>query len=267
MLYPNDDGRHPSLLVEDGETVTIGLRDAREIGMPVFTVRPRTTVAMMVLGGRALAQAPRLNDRGAFEQVESANGLLSFTDLDSNGTIGGYSVPFIAGILDALDPREPRPSTSVHLAAHGNGNGRANDCGCGGSHVSGEATGRAFDEIAGRERTAMKGSATAVSTGRSLEAYVPEFLVNLQIYSLFVRLGDIVIGRSATLILDDDLSFIIADNVLAYTGSRIVQRADYVNLDVVGIMRGGILTKFHTLAEAKLRVDFANLALQPSTKP
>lgn len=50
-IYRNEEGQPPSLLVEDGETVTISLRDADETGLHVVRMRPRTTAALLVLAG------------------------------------------------------------------------------------------------------------------------------------------------------------------------------------------------------------------------
>jgi len=49
-----------------------------------------------------------LSDRTAFEQIESTEDestedLVNLSELDQDGRIDGYSVPFIRGVLEAFD--------------------------------------------------------------------------------------------------------------------------------------------------------------------
>jgi len=264
MLYRNDDGRHPSLLVEDGETVTIGAKGVHD-GIPVAMMRPRTTAAIMVLGGRLPSQGPRLTDRGAFERVESAEGLVNFAEVGYDGTIDGYSVPFISRILDAFDPREPVPPTSVQLRVPSDS--RRKNCGCSASQGSRKLARGVTEEVAIHDRALAEAPSSTLRTRGRLSVYVPEFLVKMKVHGLFTSLGDIVVGFNATLVLDSNIAFAVADNVFAYRGSRIVQRSDYLNLDVRGILRGGILSKIHTVAEKTLRVNYTALAAERATKP
>ena len=64
----------------------------------------------------------------------------------------------------------------------------------------------------------------------------------------FGVLGDIVVGRNATLLLDSSILLLWADNVLGYTNSRIVQRSSYMLVDVSERMRGGLLDFVHISA-------------------
>ena len=57
MLYRNDDGRHPSLLVENGETVTVSANGAHAAGIPLLTMRPATRRSMRIAGRGAEARA------------------------------------------------------------------------------------------------------------------------------------------------------------------------------------------------------------------
>ena len=82
----------------------------------------------------------------------------------------------------------------------------------------------------------------------------------------FGILGDIVVGRNATLVLDSSILLLWADNVLGYTNSRIVQRSSYMLVDVSERMRGGLLDFVHIISSGVLKVDWAKLAAQPATK-
>jgi len=117
MIYANDNGAYPSLLVEDGETVTITARDMHETG--ILRMRPRTTAALLVLAGSPPSLAPRLSDRAAFEPIERDVGLVDITQLDEDGRIAGYSVGHVRTVLaaldalDALDALERTPPRSI----------------------------------------------------------------------------------------------------------------------------------------------------------
>jgi hypothetical protein len=264
MLFHNEDGRHPSLLVEDGETVTISARDAHENGIPIQRMRPRTTAALLVLAGQQFPSPPRLSDRAAFEQIETTEGLVNLSKLDQDGRIAGYSVSFIRGILSALDPKERVPPKSVRrLIPLDNEN---NHCCCSSKrHLTHKAK-NTLSASSTNTVSLAEASTSPQLTHSFREAFVPEFLVNLQVSALFTRLGDIVIGHNATLIMGPDISYAIADNILGYHGSRIVQRGSYLNVDVIATMRGGILNRFHTVTDT-LKVNWHELALQPPTKP
>jgi hypothetical protein len=264
MLYHNEDGRFPSLFIEDGETVTISTRDARETGIPVLTMRPRTTAALLVLAGQPRPKAPRLSDRAAFEQIERTEGFVNFGELDQDGTIDGYSVPYVRGVLEALDPNDRVPPKSVRRLFPINEEHK--DCGCSSSRRrKRNATGVTLAPGADAASVA-EASLSTVANHSVREAFVPDFLANLQVVSLFTAFGDIVVSRGGTLVLDADTNFVIADNFLAYKGSRIVQRAGYLSMDVTSIMRGGIRDLIH-MATSVLTVNWSALAMQPPTKP
>jgi hypothetical protein len=265
MLYRNENGRPPSLLVGDGETVTISATGARSVGMTPLKMRPRTTAALLVLGGRPPSAPPRLTDHGAFETVESTDGMETFAEVDTNGQIGGYSVSFISRMLDLFEPNDPFPPRTVRLETPREIVGE--HCGCSAERHSIRIAERRAEESTRHDRLPAKASLPTYRTHNISEVYVPKFIVNLKIYALFLSLGEIIVGFNATLILDDDINFAVADNVLAYHGSRIIQRSDYLNLDVRGIMRGGILFKIHETTQTTVKVDLAALAAQTATKP
>ncbi|HXB72348.1 MAG TPA: hypothetical protein VNY05_29180 [Candidatus Acidoferrales bacterium] len=263
MIYRNPDGRYPSLLVEDGQTLTISARDAREIGVPMLTMQPRTTAALLVLAGQPPPAAPRLSDRAAFEQIDRTEGLASFSKLDQDGRIAGYSVSFIRGVLEAFDPNDRVPPQSVKRLIPSDVD---KPCDCSSSQHQARNVTRATNIAPATSAVAADVSQSKPATGSLRAIRVPEFLVDFKVYSLFVRLGDIVVSHNATLVLDSDISFAIADNVLAYTGARIVQRGGNMNLDVTGIMRGSIFSLIHSVTDV-LRVNFQSLAAELATKP
>jgi hypothetical protein len=264
MLYHNEDGRAPSLLVEDGETVTISARDVRETGIPILKMRARTTTALLVLAGQLLPTAPRLSDRTAFEQIERTDGFVNFSEPHQDGKIAGYSVPFVRGVLEALDPNERVPPRSVkRLIPFDEEN---NDCGCFPSRIR-MRNAKDVASKPGINAVALAEASLPPTVTHSVrEIFVPDFISELKVFSLFTILGDIVVGRNATLVLDSDISFAIADNILAYRDSRIVQQANYLNVDILGTMRGSLLNIFHTATDG-LKVNWDVLAAELPTKP
>jgi len=265
MIYHNKDGRHPSVLVEDGETLKLSAKDAKEIGIPLLEMRPRTTAALLVLAGRPPPQPPLLSDPEAFQYVKSTEGLTRLSQLDDDGKIDGYSVPFIRRVLTAFDPKLTSPPISVQwqitpMKADGG-------CDCYGNRPSSKATKSGTGETVSRQP--LREAAAALEMRSVREVYVPEFISQLKVYELFIGLGDIVVGRNATLILDSDISFATADNFFAYKGARIVQQADYVNMNIKGRMRGGILSQYemYTVRAAHLEINWDQLSRMTATKP
>lgn len=265
MIYRNEDRHYPSLLVEDGETVTISARDAHETGIPVLRMQPRTTAALLVLGGQPPPTAPRLSDRAAFERIERTDGFVNLSELDQDGRISGYSTSFLKGVLAALDPHEKTPPRLVKRLVP-IGDNEEDHCRCSSNR---RQVRDAIGNTGAAGTTAMAFAERLLPTlvtHSVREVFVPDFVAELKVFSLFTRLGDIVVGRKATLILDSDISFAIADNVLAYRGARIVQRASYLNLDVTGTMRGSLLNTIHTATDV-LKVNLHALVAEPPTKP
>ena len=262
MLYRNEDGRFPSLLVEDGETVTLSVKSARETGIPILKMRPRSVAALLVLAGLPPPNAPRLSDRAAFERIEKTDGFVNFAELDEDGRLDGYSVPYIREVLGALDPDDRVPPKLVRkLFPLDEGH---EDCGCTRRRRAGNASGVPARDADPADFAAASLSARMTHSVR--EAFVPDFVANLQVVSLFTAFGDIVVGRGGTLVLDADTNFVIADNFLAYRGSRIVQRGRYLSVDVTGKMRGSIRDIIH-IASAALQVNWTALSAQSPTKP
>jgi hypothetical protein len=266
VIYPNEAGV-PSLVVADGETVIIGAREAAALQIPVVRVRPLTTAALLVLGGRPPSAPPRLSDDAHFERIESTEGLVNLSDVDEEGTIAGYSIPFLCNVLDALDPRAPVPPPFVEFQVPHDYLDK--DCGCNPSPGS-----MKIQRITGALAADQPSRLAADQSGRQeallrvgARVYVPDIFAKLGIYSLFVDLGDIIVGFNSTLVLNSDLSFASAHNVFAYRGSRIVQRSNYLVLDVGDTMRGGIQFKVHSVTDRILAVDRHLLAEQMATKP
>lgn len=258
MLFKSADSQFPSVVVEEGQTLTLRAKDARETSLPQMAMQPRTTAALLVMAGQSPSNAPRLSDTAAFEQTDQTDGMVSFSDLDQDGRIGGYSVPFLKDILGGLDPVSRYPPESVKRKAP---LAPAKPCRCncsGGDHAAPAFKASAFTETEAR----IDESAYTIC-----EFPVPEFIQKLKVVSLFTRLGDIIVGRNATLILDDDIFLAIAENVWAYQGARIFQRATNLNLDVTGVMRGSVTRIFHFTASEVLKVDRHILAAEPLSKP
>jgi len=259
MIYLNETGV-PSLVVADGETVTIGVNNAEALGVPVVSVRPLTTAALLVLGGRPSSAPPRLSDDAAFERIESTEGLVNLLEVDEDGTIAGYSIPFLRNVLDALDPSAPVPPPFIQFRVPHDNLNRPCGCNAGPGPMKIE---KPHDAALAADQRAVSEASLRIRA----QVFVPDFFVHLRIYSVFVDLGDIVVGRNSTLVLDSDLSFARAHNVFAYHGSRIVQRSDYLALNVAGTMRGGIMNIFHSVTEEILKVDRSLLAEETATKP
>lgn len=262
MLYRNANGI-PSLLVEDGQTFTISTKSAREFGIPVLKMRPRHTAALLTLAGQRIANAPRLSDNSAFEQIDNADGLVSFSEPDQDGRIDGYSVPFLKGVLQALDPNERMPPKSVKRLV--TVTTAKKGCACS-SHEHAVQTEKSTALLQNVREISAYSAAAFIKTHSVRETFVPEFMSSLRIFSLFTRLGDIVVGRNATLVLDSDLYFAIADNLLGYQGSRLVQRGEILNLDITGTLRGSLINIIHHASDV-LKVDWKALSLQAATKP
>jgi len=265
MLYRGGDGRPPALVIEDGETVTISAARAPEAGIPLLKMRPRTTAALLVMAGKRTAAPPRLSDAAAFEEIDSTDGFVRLSELDGDGRIAGYSVPFLRGVIDTLDPSEPAPPRSVtrlvRLEAEESGSGLP-------PSVRGAARTRGITPAESTPVSAFPDALPHSPTDHSvIESYVPSVVQDLKIFDFTARLGDIVVGRDATLVLDKDLWFAWADNLLGYTGSRVVQRAPYFNLDVTGTVRGGILGIVHAVVADELTVNWTAVAAQKPTMP
>lgn len=263
MIYQNPDGRPPSLLVREGHTVTINACDARELGIPSVAVQPKTTAAILTLAGRPPAAAPRLSDITAFERIERTEGLVSFSKPDEDGRIGGYTPGFLRGVLQAFNPEDRVPPRVVrytipHKKDH-------HDCGCCGKAQAepGDRSERGTPEA---DASFLKRPLAPRAAFSIREAAVPAFLTGFHLYELFTMFGDIVVEPNATLILGPDVMFGIADNVLAYRGARIVQRASQMNFDVGGTMRGSLIKITHRVADI-VKIDFAALAAEHAEKP
>lgn len=258
MIYSNPNGV-PSIVVEEGQQFTLRARDAHKSGLSVARVRPLTTAALLTLAGRAPANAPRLSDPKAFEHIDSTEGLVSLSTLDAEGKIDGYSVGFISGLLQSFNPHEAALPRSVKRYIPLTGE---KDCGCGGK----KSKANDISRYAALPAHISEEQMLAAKTHRIVSATVPEFLVNFHVYELFVRLGDVIVQKNATLIIDQDISFAIADNVLGYQGSRIIQRADILTLDITGTLRGNIRKLAHTVSDV-VKVDWKALALEAVDKP
>lgn len=265
MLYRSEEGRPPSLVVEEGQTFTVSQSILEGFGARIPKLRPLTTDALLVLAGMPSPTAPRLSDSGAFEEIDSIEGMVRLSQVDEDGRIDGYSVPYLRGVLEAIDPAERTPPKSVRrMVAH-----QPDFAQVGITPVldfSPQNTEGAVAHVRGVDSLAQTLRDPQV-TYSVRESFVPAFVAERSVFDYITRLGDVVVGRNATLILDTDISMAWADNFLAYQGSRIVQQANYLTLDISGTMRGGILDILHSIVSDRLTLDWQRLAAQPFTKP
>lgn len=262
MLYRNSDGRYPSLVVADGKTVTLSGKAGSASGVPVLAMRPRTTASLLLAAGRMPPVTPRLSDPARFEIVDCTDGLVNLADVDEDGRVAGYSLPFLRGLLDRFDPEDRMPPSRVRALIPAPDAKRGCGCRAGDDvrRLSG-ATAQAIDVATLSDAAARKAGFMVRDT------FVPAFLTELGVYSLVTRLGDIIVGRNATLILDADLGLAIADNFLCYHGARIVQGAASLSLDVIGTMRGSLSFTIHDIVSDTVKLNLDVLAKDLPTKP
>ena len=106
MWFKNDGV--PSLLVEDGKTVTLTAADAE---LPAVVLRPLTTAAFLVACGISSSTPARLSDPDAFQKLKNTDGYVNVKLPDLDGRIGGHTSSFLRHILTILDPEAPMPQT------------------------------------------------------------------------------------------------------------------------------------------------------------
>jgi hypothetical protein len=250
MLYKNEDSPYPSIVVKDGETATLSGAPGQVTGVPVIAMRPLTTAALWLMAGKDPPGTPRLSDRTHFEEIDCTDGFVNLAYADEEGRVDGYSAPFLRSVIDALDPEARVPERVRRLIPP---EGTQYGCKC---RTAREAPDPALAEAA------------ALRAGYSVrETFVPEFLVQLNLFSYVTRLGDIIVGRNSTLILDSDLMFAWAGDCLAYRGARIIQQAPFLALNLTGTMRGSLTFTFHDLVSDTLKIDREILGREPATKP
>lgn len=233
MLFPPQKaGGHPSLLVEDGKTFTI---DPDIKGLFVSTVRPRSVAALLALWGIPSPQPPpRLSDAAAFKTVTNTVGLVELNPTENEPRIGGHSAPYVRAVLKALDPQVPMPKSVRWRVAH-------------------DHTVRAVGGPASSSADIRDMQPVHVES----EVPVPEFIHELAIYTKVVVYQDIVIGFGSTLVIN--VSPLMANNFLAYGGSRVTMNTPYLNLDVYGTMQGGIPSIIHQVVGKVLKVSLPKL--------
>lgn len=270
MFMQNKDGRHPSVFVPDGESFTLGRRSVDGARVPMLALRPRSTLALMALAGRPTRATARLGDRHAFEVVDRTDGLVGLDPASRDERIGGYPVSLLKGVIAALDEESPRPPKSVRLLLPRPQPSAERGCGC--RHdpqvLDADAPASMQDASLPTASLVLRERADASALMRRFaathvyrEVRVPDFLQELRVYSLAVALGDVVVGRRATLTLDDDIVLAMADNVVLYQQARVVQRAPWLSLDVTGRMQGSVVHLIHRVTDV-LNLDHAGLSAQ-----
>ena len=266
MIVQHKDGRPASVYVPDGESLTITQHGARDQGIQVLAVRPRTTMAMKALLGLDTVGTPRLSDHNTFDVVDNTDGLVHLNFAARDERIAGHPVSYIKGLVDMLDEESPRPAQSVKMLLprqRAAGSDRCN-CGPGRARVSSDAAVSVASNrflppssIVLREQDDVR-SLTRQYSGSHLfrEVSVPSVLQDLSIFGLVVSLGDIVVGKRSTLTLGNDISLMRADNMILYTQARVVQRSPTMVLDISGRMQGSVLV--HLPTDPRL-IDHAEL--------
>ncbi|MGH6851180.1 MAG: hypothetical protein ACREDD_12160 [Methylocella sp.] len=259
MFLRSEETSQPSLVVAEGATFTLSAHHAHEHPNLITNLRPRTTAALLVAAGRPPAMPPRLSDAGAFEHIEKTEGLVNLHGPDDVGRVAGYSVPFLSRLFDVLDPdihRTPPPTVQWHRPAHEVG---VHPCGCGDRLSQLDPATAAHDRLQKRARDFRQ----------LITAPVPDFLIELKVFTWALNVHDIIVERNATLVLDDSVAFLLVRNFLCYQGSRIVQKSRYLTADIIGVLRGSIQSDFElfTVVNAVLKVNMAKLKLAAPTKP
>lgn len=271
MIVQNNDGRPASVYVPDGESFTIAQQGAREQGIQVLAVRPKTTLALKAVLGLDTVGTARLGDDNAFDVLDKTDDLVQLNFAARDKRIARHPVSFIRGLVDVLDEESPRPARSVKVLLPRQRTAGGDQCGCGpgksmvsSDAAAGVASSRFLppSSIVLREQDDVK-ALTRQFSGSHLfrEVSVPQVLRDLSVFALVVSLGDIVVGEQATLTLDDDIFLMRADNVILYTRARVVQRSSTVFLDIGGRMQGDVTVRVHQLTDA-LIIDHAKLDRQ-----
>ncbi len=256
MFVRSEESSQPSIVVAEGETFTLSAQHSREYPNLITNLRPRTTAALLVAAGRPPVTPLRLSDTGAFEHVEKTEGLINLHARDDEGRVGGYSVPFLSRIFDALDPAERTPSRTVQMRTKIDSND-VHPCG--------------FQEHDSQPVTAavVQDNQARIRDYRNLVvAPVPDFLIDFKVHFLAHLISDIIVGPKATLVLDDTVAFMVVRNLLCYQGSRIIQKSSHMNIDITGTFRGGIPSylRFYATAEV-LKIRMQELQRVSPDKP
>jgi hypothetical protein len=265
MFYESRDGQ--SLVVEDDETVVLTASKSDEIGFRVGALRPVTTAALLVAAGRTPLNPPRLSDENHFERLQSTSDFVSLAPSDAENGVDGYSISYLSHILDALDPNEPLPS-HVEIAVAP----KERNCGCSGGDKQKYISTRPIPVLDIRKEIASQGRDKATAAHhedafRYNRMYVPTLFQDFRVYAPCLEFKDIVVGFNSTLVLDDDVHFLIGGNFLGYQGSRIVQRGKYLNVDIQHRMQGSLYRLVHEITKAQLHIDLKLLSTLEPTKP
>jgi hypothetical protein len=254
MFIRCEESTQPGIIVEEGSTFTLSAQQSREFPDLVTNLRPRTTAALLVAAGRPPSKPLRLSDASAFERVQRVDASVDLHGRDEEDRVAGYSVQFLSRILDALDPDSRTPPETVELRPKTRAT-KTSGCGCNGGHGQPVAAAAANENQNALSRSHIR---------NLIVAPVPKFIATLNVHFLAPYLSDIVVKPNATLVLDGSVRNLIARNVYCYSGSRIVQQSGRLNVDITGVLRGGIpeYVSFYTAADIlKIRtVDLQQVA-------
>ena len=230
MWFKNDGV--PSLLVEDGKTVTLTAANAE---LPAMVLRPLTTAAFLVACGIVPSTPARMCDPAAFQRLKTTEGYVSIKLPSPDGRIGGYTSSFLRHILTSLNSDAPMPE-SVRL------------------RTSAQRT-----SAVGEQRTAARVRNVSVSAEQGLvdiEIPLPEFMRHFGLVTPIAHVKDIVVGVNSTLVLDASITHLLVNDFVCYRGSKIIQESSYLALDVCGTMIGGLFDVIHQIAHEGLLINF-----------
>jgi hypothetical protein len=239
MWFSTDDGS--SLLVEDGETVTLSADD-HEVTSVVL--RPLTAAALQVACGILSASPARLSDTAAFETLDSTEGYIDVKNPGPDGKVGGYSPAFLRRILTILDPEAPAP-TSVRLRS-----------------AQSRAAALGGQKTSATETFKLRRNIDAVQGLNDVEMPMPDIFSRFGVIVVVPKLINIVVGFNATLFLNATITQLMVNNFICYNGSRVVQQSNYLATDIFGTMIGGLNSAVHQVKGKELTIDFSQLTQQ-----
>lgn len=274
MLVNSEDGQGKSVYVPDNQSFTL---HRRLEGLPTISLRPRTTCALLALTGFHTVGTARFSDPLSFERVESENGLASLDpSQEGSSQIDGRPVGYWKQMLSLFDETLERPPKTIRLLVPRTRTERAS-AGCSCHELA--TTAHASDVlVAARARRAPRGVLVlpedvdpkpAIYALRDTHEYrehpVPSCLLELSVHAVIPMVGDIVVGRGATLTFAADMSWGIVNNFLMYFGARVVQAASQLTLDVQSHMCGSLIKNVYIFDNVSLKIDTAALSKEIQT--
>jgi hypothetical protein len=207
----------PNVLVEPDQTVVLSTDPGRGVQLPSVALRPKTPVALAAMFGVHRGVPVRPSDQHHFERVDATDGLVRLRDAARNGDVAGHSYGFLYQVLQQIDGQGRLPARiRVHPARH-----------------------------SGPDRRRVATPVTTPDTNADARSGVvdvatPAFLVDLSVVMEGLEVQNIVVGYHGTLVIDADVSFLLAHDFVMYQGATVIQNSPSLHLDVVGRMVGDL---------------------------